>query len=285
MISTAFEYSRATSLDDALAKLRATNGEGKLIAGGHSLVPLMKLRLSEPKTLIDIARIPGLSGITQEGRHDRNRRRHRPPRRGHVRVAAAGMSHAGRGRGIDRRSAGPQSRHARRQSGPRRSLRRLPGGDAGARRRHPRQGSEGLARGEGARFFSRSVHRRSGRGRNHRRRPVQSREVRRLRQAVSARVTLRHRRGGGRAGREQRDDSVGANRRDRRELARHPPDGRGGGARRKTAVHGQHRGRRAARRRQPGGRQLRHPCQRGVSARDDSRLHRTRVGARAGAGD
>ena len=63
MISTAFEYKRATSLDDALAKLRATNGEGKFIAGGHSLVPLMKLRLSEPKTLIDIARIPGLSGV------------------------------------------------------------------------------------------------------------------------------------------------------------------------------------------------------------------------------
>ena len=67
MISTAFEYSRATSLDDALAKLRAAKGEGKLIAGGHSLVPLMKLRLSEPKTLIDIARIPGLSGINKHG--------------------------------------------------------------------------------------------------------------------------------------------------------------------------------------------------------------------------
>ena len=67
MISTAFEYTRATSLDDALAKLRATNGEGKFIAGGHSLVPLMKLRLSEPKTLIDIARIPGLSGINRHG--------------------------------------------------------------------------------------------------------------------------------------------------------------------------------------------------------------------------
>ena len=66
MISTAFEYSRATSLDDALEKLRATNGQGKFIAGGHSLVPLMKLRLSEPKTLIDIARIPGLSGIRKK---------------------------------------------------------------------------------------------------------------------------------------------------------------------------------------------------------------------------
>ena len=66
MISTPFEYSRATSLDDALAKLGATNGEGKFIAGGHSLVPLMKLRLSEPKILIDIARIPGLSGIREK---------------------------------------------------------------------------------------------------------------------------------------------------------------------------------------------------------------------------
>lgn len=63
MISTPFEYSRADSLDDALAKLAAGNGEAKLIAGGHSLVPLMKLRLSEPRVLIDIARIPGLSGI------------------------------------------------------------------------------------------------------------------------------------------------------------------------------------------------------------------------------
>ena len=62
-----FEYTRATSLDDALAKLRAAKGDGKLIAGGHSLVPLMKLRLSEPKVLIDIGRIDGLSGITAKG--------------------------------------------------------------------------------------------------------------------------------------------------------------------------------------------------------------------------
>jgi carbon-monoxide dehydrogenase medium subunit len=67
VISTPFEYTRATSLDDALAKLRAANGSGKLIAGGHSLVPLMKLRLSEPKLLIDIGRIPGLSGINAKG--------------------------------------------------------------------------------------------------------------------------------------------------------------------------------------------------------------------------
>jgi carbon-monoxide dehydrogenase medium subunit len=65
MIPTTFDYQRATSIDDALAKLQATSG-GKLIAGGHSLVPLMKLRLSEPSVLIDVARIPGLSGIKEK---------------------------------------------------------------------------------------------------------------------------------------------------------------------------------------------------------------------------
>jgi len=63
VIPTEFEYVRAASLDEAVAKLKAANGGGKFIAGGHSLVPLMKLRLSEPKVLIDIARIPGLAGI------------------------------------------------------------------------------------------------------------------------------------------------------------------------------------------------------------------------------
>lgn len=65
MIPTSFDYHRAASIDDALAKL--ASGGGKLLAGGHSLVPLMKLRLSEPATLIDIARIPGLSGIREAG--------------------------------------------------------------------------------------------------------------------------------------------------------------------------------------------------------------------------
>jgi carbon-monoxide dehydrogenase medium subunit len=63
VITTAFDYHRATSVDDALAKLAASGG--KLLAGGHSLVPLMKLRMSEPTALIDIARIPGLSGIRE----------------------------------------------------------------------------------------------------------------------------------------------------------------------------------------------------------------------------
>jgi carbon-monoxide dehydrogenase medium subunit len=66
MIPASFDYARALSLDDAIAKLQAANGSAKLIAGGHSLVPLMKFRLAEPQALIDISRIPGLSGIREK---------------------------------------------------------------------------------------------------------------------------------------------------------------------------------------------------------------------------
>jgi len=66
VIPTTFEYQRATSVDDALAKLAAANGSGKFLAGGHSLIPLMKLRLSEPPVLIDIGRIAELSGIREK---------------------------------------------------------------------------------------------------------------------------------------------------------------------------------------------------------------------------
>ena len=65
MIPAAFEYVRATSLDDAVAKLKAAGTGAKLIAGGHSLVPLMKLRLSEPSLLIDVGRIPDPAGIRE----------------------------------------------------------------------------------------------------------------------------------------------------------------------------------------------------------------------------
>jgi carbon-monoxide dehydrogenase medium subunit len=66
MIPEAFEYKRATTLDEAISLIKASNGEGKFLAGGHSLVPLMKLRLSEPGVLIDISRIPQLKGISQQ---------------------------------------------------------------------------------------------------------------------------------------------------------------------------------------------------------------------------
>jgi carbon-monoxide dehydrogenase medium subunit len=67
MITMPFEYARAASVEDTIERLRKSNGNAKLIAGGHSLVPLMKLRLSEPSLLIDIARIPGLAGVRRVG--------------------------------------------------------------------------------------------------------------------------------------------------------------------------------------------------------------------------
>jgi len=65
VIPTTFDYARATSLDDALKQMTAAKGAAKFLAGGHSLVPLMKLRLSEPQLLIDISRIPDLNGISE----------------------------------------------------------------------------------------------------------------------------------------------------------------------------------------------------------------------------
>lgn len=66
MIPSAFDYRRATTLDEALKLLESSSGETKVVAGGHSLLPLMKMRLAAPQALIDIARIPELAGIRLE---------------------------------------------------------------------------------------------------------------------------------------------------------------------------------------------------------------------------
>lgn len=67
MIPTAFDYKRASSIEEAVGLLKEADGEGRLLAGGHSLIPLMKLRLSEPGVLIDIASVPGIDGISEAG--------------------------------------------------------------------------------------------------------------------------------------------------------------------------------------------------------------------------
>ena len=63
MIPTEFDYVAPDSLDAALAALREGGEDAKLLAGGHSLVPLMKLRLAAPTLLVDLRRVPGLTGI------------------------------------------------------------------------------------------------------------------------------------------------------------------------------------------------------------------------------
>jgi aerobic carbon-monoxide dehydrogenase medium subunit len=67
MIPPQFEYYAPHSVDEAVALLRRFEGEAKVLAGGHSLIPLMKLRLAEPKALVDINRIPNLAYIHEEG--------------------------------------------------------------------------------------------------------------------------------------------------------------------------------------------------------------------------
>jgi CO/xanthine dehydrogenase FAD-binding subunit len=62
------EYSRPADLDEACALLAADDG-ARLIAGGQTLVPLMAMRLARPSRLVDIARIPGLAYVRDEGRH------------------------------------------------------------------------------------------------------------------------------------------------------------------------------------------------------------------------
>ena len=69
MIPAAFDYIRAGSAEEALAALAEHGDEAKLLAGGHSLLPLMKLRLSTPAVLVDIGRLDDLSYINDAGDH------------------------------------------------------------------------------------------------------------------------------------------------------------------------------------------------------------------------
>ena len=67
MIPASFDYMAPRSIGEALAALGTHAEDAKLLAGGHSLLPLLKLRLAQPKVLIDIGKIPGLNEIKQQG--------------------------------------------------------------------------------------------------------------------------------------------------------------------------------------------------------------------------
>jgi carbon-monoxide dehydrogenase medium subunit len=67
MYPASFEYHRPTTVDEAVRLLGAHKDDAKLLAGGHSLIPLMKLRLTTPKHVIDLRRVTGLAGIREEG--------------------------------------------------------------------------------------------------------------------------------------------------------------------------------------------------------------------------
>src|SRR5712692_8642154 len=66
MYPAAFEYHAPSSVQEALGLLGRHKDDAKLLAGGHSLVPMMKLRLAQPKHVIDLRKVPGLSGIKED---------------------------------------------------------------------------------------------------------------------------------------------------------------------------------------------------------------------------
>jgi carbon-monoxide dehydrogenase medium subunit len=66
MIPASFDYSAPTTLDEALKLLNELGDEAKILAGGHSLIPMMKLRFAESEHLIDLGNVPGLSYVKIE---------------------------------------------------------------------------------------------------------------------------------------------------------------------------------------------------------------------------
>src|SRR5882762_10510443 len=67
MYSAPFEYHAPSTLSEALALLAQHRDDAKLLAGSQSLVPLMKLRLATPGHVIDLRKVPGLSGVRETG--------------------------------------------------------------------------------------------------------------------------------------------------------------------------------------------------------------------------
>ncbi len=66
MIPAEFDYAAPESLEEAIRLLADGGEDAKLLAGGHSLIPLMKLRLADPSLLVDLRKVPGLHGVRRE---------------------------------------------------------------------------------------------------------------------------------------------------------------------------------------------------------------------------
>src|SRR5918992_159276 len=67
MIPAAFEYARPTTVDEALQAIAAGGDDVKVLAGGQSLIPVMRLRLAAPQTVVDLGRVGELRGVREEG--------------------------------------------------------------------------------------------------------------------------------------------------------------------------------------------------------------------------
>jgi len=69
MFPAAFDYAAPTTLGEALALLEQRGDEAKIMAGGQSLIPLLKLRFAQPALVIDIGRLPAMAGIGRDNGH------------------------------------------------------------------------------------------------------------------------------------------------------------------------------------------------------------------------
>ena len=96
MIPAAFDYVRADSADEAVAALAEHGDDAKLLAGGMSLIPLMKLRLATPTVLVDVGRVRDLSYVRDAGDHVADRRADPSPRPRDQRPARARVRRAAR---------------------------------------------------------------------------------------------------------------------------------------------------------------------------------------------
>ena len=135
MIPAAFEYHAPGSIKEATALLARLGEDAKVLSGGQSLIPLMKLRLASPRHVVDINGIPGLDDVREADGFLRIGALTRESDLEAVRARPHALSAAPRHVQGDRRPAGAQPGHRRRQPRPRRSGQRSPGHHAGPRRR------------------------------------------------------------------------------------------------------------------------------------------------------
>ena len=94
MYPARFRYEAPRSLDEALALLRTYGDEAKVLAGGQSLIPLMKLRFAAPELLVDINNLPGLGHHREDGDGTLRGRRAVPARRPRVRPSRSATAPA-----------------------------------------------------------------------------------------------------------------------------------------------------------------------------------------------
>ncbi len=247
MIPPEFDYVAPGSLDEALQALTDGGEDAKILAGGHSLIPMMKLRFAAPSLLVDLRRVDELTGISTDGDIDQVRRDDPPPRRRQRQLRAR----RGR-RAHDRRPAGPQHGHDRRHAGARRPGVGHAGDPAGRGGLGDDPRRRRRARRRGRRLLPGLPHDRGRRGRD--------RHLGQLPQAVRVRVRLPEVQpppGGLGDGGRRRAGQEGRRRDLRGRAHRAHPHGldaaareRGrGGAARPAADAGEHQGRGRARRR------------------------------------